>query len=174
MGYRMYLGRALKGAELVTQEEGYPALNLEVVEQMHELGKYVEWRSPGAVNLMDGDDEELYIVDKSFLIFLIDQYRQINQKNCQAQLVALEDAAGVVGGKALSDKNTVGELAEMIMGLKSKVHPWGEWSEELIKNNADKKFTVTSSWKYEYSIFNLIHILKIMDWDKYNLVYYGF
>ena len=33
--------------------------------------------------------------------------------------------------------------------------------------------TVSDSWDYESEIFNLLHIYKTVDWDKYILVIYG-
>ena len=35
------------------------------------------------------------------------------------------------------------------------------------------KWTVTPSWEYEHSIFNLVHILKSIDWEKDTLLFYG-
>lgn len=35
------------------------------------------------------------------------------------------------------------------------------------------KMKVTSSWEYEHSIFNLVHILKTIDWDKDTILFYG-
>lgn len=35
------------------------------------------------------------------------------------------------------------------------------------------KMKVTSSWEYEHSIFNLVHILKTIDWEKDTILFYG-
>lgn len=43
-----------------------------------------------------------------------------------------------------------------------------------IVNTSDDKWVVTSSWEYEHSIFNLMHLLKTMDWDKDTLLFYGY
>jgi hypothetical protein len=32
---------------------------------------------------------------------------------------------------------------------------------------------ITDSWKYEYAIFELVHIYKTFDWNKNIMVYYG-
>lgn len=37
----------------------------------------------------------------------------------------------------------------------------------------DNKWQVTSSWEYEHSIFNLVHILKSIDWEQDTLLFYG-
>lgn len=37
----------------------------------------------------------------------------------------------------------------------------------------EEKWKVTSSWEYEHSIFNLVHILKTIDWDQDTILFYG-
>ena len=37
----------------------------------------------------------------------------------------------------------------------------------------ENKYQVTSSWEYEHSIFNLVHILKTIDWEEDTLLFYG-
>lgn len=39
--------------------------------------------------------------------------------------------------------------------------------------NEDNKWQVTSSWEYEHSIFNLVHILKSIDWQEDTILFYG-
>ena len=43
----------------------------------------------------------------------------------------------------------------------------------LANIDEDSKWQVTSSWEYEHSIFNLVHILKSMDWEQDTLLFYG-
>lgn len=45
--------------------------------------------------------------------------------------------------------------------------------DNLADTNESEKWSVTGSWEYEHSIFNLIHILKTMDWEKDTLLFYG-
>jgi hypothetical protein len=33
---------------------------------------------------------------------------------------------------------------------------------------------VTTSWKYEYAIFELVRIYKTFDWKKNVMIYYGY
>lgn len=37
----------------------------------------------------------------------------------------------------------------------------------------DRNNLVSSSWKYKYAIFDMIHILKTFDWEKYTMVVFG-
>lgn len=43
----------------------------------------------------------------------------------------------------------------------------------LANTDETNKMKVTSSWEYEHSIFNLVHILKTIDWEKYTILFYG-
>lgn len=47
------------------------------------------------------------------------------------------------------------------------------WLTYLEDTDLDNKYTVTHSWLYEHSIFNLIHILKTIDWENEELLFYG-
>lgn len=49
-----------------------------------------------------------------------------------------------------------------------------EWEWGLVYHLDDNdKHEITSSWKYEYTIFNLIALYKSFDFEKYSLVVYG-
>jgi hypothetical protein len=37
----------------------------------------------------------------------------------------------------------------------------------------EEKWQVTHSWEYEHSIFNLVHILKTINWEEDTLLFYG-
>lgn len=43
----------------------------------------------------------------------------------------------------------------------------------LVNIDEDNKWQVTPSWEKEHSIFNLVHILKSIDWEKDTLLFYG-
>ena len=43
----------------------------------------------------------------------------------------------------------------------------------LADTNEKNKWQVTSSWEYEHSIFNLVHILKSIDWEQDTILFYG-
>lgn len=43
----------------------------------------------------------------------------------------------------------------------------------VIDTNENIKNIVTRSWLYEYSIFNLVHLLKTIDWETETLLFYG-
>lgn len=50
----------------------------------------------------------------------------------------------------------------------SRLH-WGD----LVNVDDELQWSLTGSWEYEHSIFNLVHLLKKVDWDNYTLLFYG-
>jgi hypothetical protein len=48
------------------------------------------------------------------------------------------------------------------------------WFEDSLPYNLEKKDNITTSWKYEYSIFELVYIYKKFDWENDLLIYYGY
>lgn len=48
-----------------------------------------------------------------------------------------------------------------------------EWKKDWIFNFDEDKPTLTNSWLYQYSIFNLMHLYKTIDFEKYDLLFYG-
>lgn len=55
--------------------------------------------------------------------------------------------------------------------ISDKIRTWSHF-DRYIKPR-EKSNNVTCSWEYEYSIFNLIHLLKTIDWESETLLFYG-
>lgn len=54
------------------------------------------------------------------------------------------------------------------------VDRWKYWKSENVLNlNEENKELITNSWLYEYSIFNLVHLLKTIDWEKETILFCG-
>lgn len=63
-------------------------------------------------------------------------------------------------------------IYKMIQHMRSIHTEWGHKSLPFdLDNDTDK---ITTSWKYEYAIFELIRIYKSFDWKRDVLVYYGY
>ena len=59
---------------------------------------------------------------------------------------------------------------EVFDSAKNKIY---EWMLNSPVDLSEDESSVTSSWRYEYSIFNLVHILKTTDWETESLLFYG-
>ena len=44
---------------------------------------------------------------------------------------------------------------------------------DIANTDEENKWAVTCSWEYEHSIFNLVHILKTIDWEQDTILFYG-
>ena len=45
---------------------------------------------------------------------------------------------------------------------------------DVLDTDIKDKYHITSSWVYEYTMFELIHLYKTIDWDKYYLIWLGY
>lgn len=44
----------------------------------------------------------------------------------------------------------------------------------ILDLDEEDTFSITSSWLYEHQIFNLVHLLKTIDWESETLLFYGY
>ncbi len=177
MGYRMYLAKAKKGCELTedTESDGHLTCKHKNIENLIELGKYVEWRKDDCPDLLNNGDTELYVVDKEFLLFIIEEYRKLNHE----YHAEFADKIRYLSEKFNKDENATINLndfsciGDLAMYFNKKQREWseGESNLRLTKTNDGN---ITSSWTYEYSIFNLVHLLHTFDWENDDLIYYGY
>lgn len=166
MGYRSRLGKIAK-----TEKEKYKGKSYEEVAammgeyfacyrpeahtQIFGLGKYFEF-TKGKTNFYDFDVEEeedceFHIMTKEDLKELIRDYHEVIC-NMYERLAKGED-----------------DVQEFING---KVREWR--SKFLNPYYLDEEHTsgeIVKSWKYEYSIFNLVYIYRTFDWENDYLIY---
>lgn len=50
---------------------------------------------------------------------------------------------------------------------------WIERFDRLVDTDETKPYILTNSWQYEHTIFNLVHLLKTIDWGKDTILFYG-
>lgn len=72
---------------------------------------------------------------------------------------------------SLLNKQQLNALFNMILHFKSK---YVEWNKLEIINFDKNKSYLTNSWRYEYSIFDLVRIYKIFDWNNKIMILYGY
>ncbi len=66
------------------------------------------------------------------------------------------------------DVKSVDKLVEHIKDKLFTLEKFG-----LVDLDEKNKWQVAHSWEYEHSIFNLVHILKAIDWEQDTLLFYG-
>jgi hypothetical protein len=57
--------------------------------------------------------------------------------------------------------------------LEQKIQEWEHHEYYITNLNEKDKYTVANSREYELKVFNLIHILKVMDWETETILFYG-
>ena len=102
-----------------------------------------------------------YVVGKEAVLLAIKIYEE-KIKNYYNSLLEHKDGL---------TKDGITPSQAAIMHVREKVDRLS-WS-SYIDTREDKKYSLTTSWEYEYSIFNLVHILKTINWDKETLLFYG-
>lgn len=123
-----------------------------------------------AIEEIYNDDNELKIMNLDGFRFLIEIYRQKILEGYKRDLHTVD--------ALLNKKNSIRFIIEdehefnmkkesLLSGLKSKVDEW----EKNPPYDLTDKATVSSSWKYEYAIFELANIYKKIDWEKQYVIY---
>ena|ERR1035437_3480717 len=170
----------------------------EVVKELYEFGKYTEfdnekfftpfWDNKEFQKYYEGD---FWIVNKEFLKHIIEHYADkvklyynkmlspfFSGKYDREPSEFLNTIKTKYGGDEHEHKfdfskitdNEQTQLFNIIEHVKGMRSEWvNEFAYDLGEN--DK---ITGSWKYEYSIFELVRIYKTFDWENNELVYYGY
>lgn len=73
-------------------------------------------------------------------------------------------------------KELLNNEAETHMYLTSMIKAWNEPYKKGITLgiNLDDNDVLVNGWEYEYNIFNLLHLLKTIDWETYTILFYGY
>lgn len=166
MGYRSRLGKIPK-----TEKEKYRGKRYEEVEdlmggyftcyrpkeytQLFELGKYFDF-TKGKTDFYDFDiyektECEFFIMTKEALKELIYDYHE-NIYNMYERLAQGKD--------------------DIQMFINGKATEWcSKFSNPYYLDEETTDGEIVKSWKYEYSIFNLVYIYRAFDWENDYLIY---
>jgi len=166
----------------------------DLVSELHNFGKYVEFgeekfykpffKNKETFKYYDSD-QECYIVQKEFLQHIIEWFSQQNStyfnemidpffKDGNKFLNSVKTEYNRPNNKHTFDFNLITEeeqtaMFKMIEYIRSIRVEWTQ----LSPYNLDSGDEVTTSWKYEYVIFELVRIYKTFDWKKDIMVWYG-
>lgn len=213
MGYRTYIGylpkekyqeiKDLSQSELLSKfgedEDGYVG-PYEIGKELYEFGKYTNFNPPDGsmvpffsnreLQEFYSEDNELWVVNKDFLKYIIETYKEKIRGYLGDMVKPFLDEDGYRGdflksvktnygikedkyefdGSVLNkdQQNSIVNILNHIISINS------EWNMLVPFNLDDGKDEVTSSWKYEYSIFELVRIYKSFDWENNVMIHYGY
>jgi hypothetical protein len=215
MGYRNYIAsipkREYNRIKSLTVQQVYDYKQADIIEdsisvydfgkQLYEFGKYVEFNPPKKsvktffkkkeTQQKWNDEDELFVVTKEFLAYIIDTYNKRVQKYYDAMVLPfLVNGQKFKSGEFLNsvkveydypdnkyqfdftkitddEQNALYKMIEHIRSFRS------EWV-SLTPYDLYNGDSVTTSWKYEYEIFELVRIYKSFDWKKNVMYYYGY
>lgn len=155
MSYRNYIGQLPKNYIYNREDDSHPR-DIKGFKNIYELGKQCDFDTyeySTKFENFENNDEEFIIVNKEFLLSLIDEYRK-NVVNYYTKL----------SNNEIVRKTKEDHIQDRIV----------KWSSLLKPYDLSDKEHITDSWEYEYSVFELVRIYKTFDWDNYLLIYLGY
>lgn len=108
-----------------------------------------------------------YVVGKAGLLKAIEIYQKKILDYYKGLLVDGDEAIGPFG--IVIPQPQIKSVDKLIEYVRDKIF----WNNRGIVDLEETKPCVTSAWLYEYSIFNLVFLLKTIDWEKETLLFYG-
>jgi len=199
MGYRTYIGKIAKTEwEKITDlskkelykihdenpEDGWVG-PYDICKPLYEFGKYTEFddgkyytpffRNNETQEYYNGD-HDFHIVGKEYLELIIKHYSQKIKSYYSDMLKSFSDDNGRFDIKSLDTPENKKGVMECIGHCRDLALEWGisGWFEDSLPYNLENGGSVTTSWKYEYSIFELVRLYKTFDWENDLLIYYGY
>ncbi len=116
------------------------------------------------------DDYVPYIVGKQGLLTAIQIYKENVLKVYKDMLV---DGAEYRMAFGITVKKEDVKPIEKLRGHIEDKLQWIEGWDRLVDTDETNLYSLTSSWQYEHAIFNLVHLLKTIDWEKETILFYG-
>lgn len=115
------------------------------------------------------DDYVPYVVGKEGLLEAIKIYQEKIVKYYTDLLTDGQDYNGPLG--LTFRKEDVKSADKIIEHFTDKIRSLSY--RDIANIDEGDRWSVTTSWEYEHSIFNLVHLLKTIDWEKETLLFYG-
>lgn len=144
-------------------------------QEIHECGKYFDSETSekikeGCKDYSDGDTEFCIVKPEALLICAehykqktIDWWENIAKSIDMTDEEIKNDWKNYPGGRP----NIKEKLEYHIRDLKDK-------RINVLDTDINNKFSITTSWTYEYTMFELIHLYKSIDWNQYQLIWCGY
>lgn len=171
--------------------------------KLHELGAYVDFEKPKKhikpffknkeTQKVWGKEHDFFVVTPEFLKHIIEHYRSKVEKNYRDMILPLfpnHNGLHAPQGSLMREVKTNYSFNESTYEFDfSKItieeqtaifniiqHVKGfalEWM-HLTPFNLENGDSITTSWKYEYNILELVRIYKHFDWKRNVMIYYGY
>lgn len=180
----------------VESEENYIGMGVyDFGKRLYEFGKYTDFQPPKKslkaffknkeLNKYFTEENDFNIVTKDFLAYIIESYKKritdyytemINPfLGVSEFLNSIKIDYGVKKDNITFDftkitqdeQNALWKIIEHIRSM------CAEWT-CLTPYDLEVGNNITSSWKYEYGIFELVRIYKSFDWKRNVMIYYGY
>jgi len=199
MGYRNYIASLPKdeyeNIKDFTEEElqeyksepmdDYPSVGVYDLapKKLIELGKYVdrfpeELQNPFFTNKKLQEDytidHDLYVVGKEFLEVVIEHYTEKVRTYYDDMLKNVMTDEKYPRIKDPDECEST-DLYKIVEHVRNMSYEWGYAHMDGNKPyNLELGDSVTTSWKYEYEIFEMVRVYKSFDWENNVMVYYGY
>ena len=113
------------------------------------------------------DDYYPFVVGKEGLLEAIKIYKE---KAISAYQSLLGDGQEVQYPLGITMTEDISEHDKMKKFVEGRIY----WLQNQFENiDESNKYKVSRSYIYEHAIFNLIHLLKVIDWDNETILFYG-
>lgn len=113
------------------------------------------------------EDYYPFVVGKDGLLEAIKIYKE---KIISAYKSLLGDGEEVVYPLGITMTKDISEHDKMKRFVDDRIFWIQNYFEDIDETN---KYAVSASYMYEHAIFNLIHLLKVIDWDNETILFYG-
>lgn len=113
------------------------------------------------------EDYYPFVVGKNGLLEAIKIYKE---KIISAYKSLLGDGEEVVYPLGITMTEDISEHDKMKRFVDDRIFWIQNYFEDIDETN---KYAVSASYMYEHLIFNLIHLLKVIDWDNETILFYG-
>jgi len=143
------------------------------------------------------EEHDFYIVEKEFLAEFIKRYAEKIRNIYKEMLNPFFDKKGnpisdflnyaKIKHETVGNRHLLGDLTKiteqenrsiikMIEHIKSFANEFGvsTYFEPHLPYELDEKPNITTSWKFEYTQFELVRIYKQFDWNNNLMIYYGY
>ena len=141
-------------------------------EEIIECGKYFDYDVAQKIkeDCRDYSDEdtEFCIVKPEALLIAADYYRNATVRYYENVIRSFD----MTDEECEEDKDMSYQRPNLVSSFRHQIYDLK--SLKIDKESVLKKKTLMDTWQYEYDMFNLLHMYKNIDWDKYYLIWQGY